>query len=60
MILGYEAEHAAFVGAVLTGLANLDKHKEAFEANNNPNIQLISIEEARDLGIRPIASKRKK
>ncbi len=57
---GYEAEHAAFVGAVLTGLANLDKHKEAFEANSNPNIQLISIEEARDLGIRPIASKRKK
>lgn len=56
----YEAEHAAFVGAVLVGLAALEKHKEQFDAATDPNTQLISIEEARDLGIRPIASKRKK
>ena len=56
----YESEHAAFVGAVLTGMGSLEEHEEQFQSGIDPNTQLISIVEARDLGIRPIASKRKR
>jgi hypothetical protein len=55
LIQGFEASYATFGNAIETGNASLEEHAEAFEDGNNPATQLISIKEARKLGIAPIA-----
>ncbi len=50
------ASTKTFLNAVEIGNANLEENAEAFEDNSDPNIQLISIDEWRKLGIAPLAS----
>lgn len=45
-----------FSQAMETGIASLEKHAEAFESGEDPSIQLISVAEAREFGIMPIAT----
>jgi hypothetical protein len=45
-----------FTQAVDIGNKNLEKHADDFESGDNPNIQMISVADARTLGIMPIAS----
>lgn len=45
-----------FSNAMETGIASLEKHAEAFDSGEDPNIQMISVAEARELGIMPIAT----
>lgn len=55
LIRGFEASYATFGNALETGSASLEEHADALEDGSDPDIQLISIEEARELGIAPIA-----
>lgn len=55
LLKGFEASYLTFGNAIETGTASLEEHAEAFEDGSDPNIQLISIQEARKLGIAPIA-----
>jgi hypothetical protein len=52
----FEASYKTFTSAIESGTADLEKHADDFESEEDPNIQLISISEARKLGIMPIAS----
>ncbi len=52
----FEASFKTFESAIGVGTQNIAEHKEAFESGDNPNTQLISIKEARELGVMPIAS----
>ena len=54
------ASFKTFEAAIDAGLESLEEHMEAFDAGDDPNVQLISIEDARDLGIMPLASGKKK
>ncbi len=55
LIKGFEASYTTFSNAIDTGCASLEEHAEAFEDASDPDIQLISIKDARELGIAPIA-----
>lgn len=50
------ASMMTFLNAIDAGNASLEKHAEAFEDATNPNIQIISVREARKLGIMPLPS----
>lgn len=50
------ASMKTFLNAVEAGNASLEEHAEAFDDATDPNIQLISIAEWRELGIMPLAS----
>jgi len=50
------ASYKTFSSAIEAGTASLDEHAEAFDSGEDPDIQLISISDARELGITPIAS----
>ena len=52
----FEASFATFENALGVGSATIAEHKDAFLSEEDPNIQLISIKDARDLGIMPIAT----
>jgi hypothetical protein len=52
----HAASAATFLAAVEAGNASLEEHADDFENGEDPAIQCISISEARELGIRPIAS----
>jgi hypothetical protein len=52
----FAASAKTFLNAMETGMASLQKHEEAFGSGEDPAIQLISISESREMGIRPIAS----
>jgi hypothetical protein len=56
----FQASYKTFSSAVETGNEALEEHAEAFESEEDPNIQLISISDARELGIMPIASGQEK
>ena len=56
----FQASYKTFSHAVQTGNATLEEHADAFAADEDPNIQLISIAAARELGIMPIASSQEK
>ncbi|MFN0078096.1 MAG: hypothetical protein ACKVY0_16695 [Prosthecobacter sp.] len=56
----FQASYKTFSNAVKTGNAALEENAEAFENEEDPNIQLISINDARELGIMPIDSTRDK
>jgi len=50
----FSASLKTFQKAVASGNANLEKHADEFESQEDPDIQLISISDARDLGIMPL------
>lgn len=52
----FQASYKTFSNAVQTGNATLEKNMRAFIRGVDPDTQLISISEARELGIMPIAS----
>ncbi len=52
----FKASYKTFASALEEGTANLEKHAEEFESGEDPDIQLISISDARELGIMPIPS----
>jgi len=52
----FQASYKTFSNAVKTGNAALKENAEAFETEEDPEYQLISISDARELGIMPIAS----
>jgi len=59
----FKASYKTFANAVKIGNANLKKYKDKLEAEDDdadPDVQIISIPEARDLGIMPIPSLRDK
>lgn len=52
-----ETGHTSFAKAILLGTKTVAENAEKFESVEDPNTQLISIAEAREMGIRPIAMK---
>lgn len=56
----FNASFKTFTNAIDAGNESLDEHSEAFDSGDDPDVQLISIEDARDLGIMPLASGKKK
>lgn len=52
----FKASYKTFGTAVKVGNASLKKYAAEFESEEDPNIQIISIPDARDLGITPIAT----
>lgn len=52
----FQASYKTFSNAVQTGNASLEENMDAFLDEDEPDTQLISISEARELGIMPIAS----
>ena len=55
----FKASYKTFTSAVSIGNANLKKYKDKLDAEDDdadPDIQIISIPDARDLGIMPIPS----
>lgn len=51
-----EASMKTFLNAMETGIASLDEHAEAFDSGEDPDTQIISIRDAREFGIMPLAS----
>ncbi|MDZ4287313.1 MAG: hypothetical protein U0984_05115 [Prosthecobacter sp.] len=51
-----QKSYKTFSRAVATGNRQLQEHVDDFESGDDPNIQLISISDARELGITPLAS----
>lgn len=45
-----------FSSALEAGIDSLEKHSEHFDSGEDPNIQMISVADARKLGIMPIAT----
>lgn len=56
----HNASFKTFEAAVNAGNESLEEHAEAFDEGDDPEVQMISIEEARELGIMPLASGKKK
>ncbi|MDZ4406332.1 hypothetical protein [Prosthecobacter sp.] len=52
----FQQSYKTFSNAVETGNEALEEHADEFESEEDPNIQLISISDARELGIMPIAT----
>lgn len=52
----FQASFKTFESALEVGTATIMEHAEAMISEEDPNIQMISIKDARDLGIMPIAS----
>jgi hypothetical protein len=51
-----ETAFACFASALASGDAQLEEHAEGFESAEDPDIQMISVNEARKMGIKPIAT----
>jgi len=56
----FQASFKTFSNAIDAGNASLEEHAEALDSGEDPNIQLISISDARELGIMPIATGQEK
>ncbi|MCB1243717.1 MAG: hypothetical protein KDN04_13355 [Verrucomicrobiae bacterium] len=52
----FAASLKTFASAIAAGSATMDEHAEDLESGENPDTQLISVSDARELGIMPIAS----
>ncbi len=50
----FTASLKTFKKAIATGNASLEEHADKFESEEDPDVQLISISDARDLGIMPL------
>ena len=53
----FAASAQTFLNAIETGTASMLKHEKGLQSDEKPDTQLISITDARELGIRPIASR---
>lgn len=60
MLREFQDSYKTFSHAVLTGNATLKEHADEFESADDPDVQIISISEARELGITPLASPEEK
>lgn len=56
----FTASFKTFSHAVKAGNESLEEHAEAFDSGEDPDAQIISIAEVRELGIMPIASGRER
>jgi hypothetical protein len=56
----FQASFDTFQTALGTGSGCLEEHADDMLSGDDPDTQLISIKEARDFGIMPIASGREK
>ena len=54
----FQKSYKTFGNAVKIGNANLKKYADKFDDENEPDVQLISIPDARDFGIMPIPTSR--
>lgn len=52
----FEASYATFAAALEAGLEHFTKNEEAFLSQEDPNVQLISISAAREMGIVPLSA----
>ena len=52
----FSASYKTFVSALEQGKAHYTENEKAFESNDDPNTQLISITEARNLGVMPLSA----
>lgn len=52
----FEKSLQTYAHALEVGTTSLEKHADVIDAGDNPNIQMISVSDARELGIMPIAS----
>jgi hypothetical protein len=52
----FEKSHATFVAALEAGLNTIEENKDGFKSQDNPDIQLISISEARNMGVMPLGA----
>jgi hypothetical protein len=56
----FEASFETFQNALAAGSASIVEHAELLQSGESPDTQMISVSEARELGIMPIASGREK
>ncbi len=56
----FSASYKTFVAALERGQELYREHEEAFESNEDPDTQLISISEARNLGVMPLSASKDK
>ncbi len=56
----FAASLKTFSAALSTGDERIKEHKDAFESEDDPDIQLISISAARKLGVMPLGAERPK
>jgi hypothetical protein len=54
----FKESYETFLSAIDTGNTALEENAEAFDSEEDPDTQLISISDARELGITPIASEK--
>jgi len=52
----FSASYATFVSALEKGKENYTEHEAAFASNEDPETQLISISEARAMGVMPLSA----
>ena len=52
----FSASYATFVSALERGKENYTQNEAAFASNEDPDTQLISISEARDMGVMPLSA----
>jgi hypothetical protein len=52
----FKDSYKTFINAIATGNATIEEHADAFESEEDPDTQFISITDAREIGITPIAS----
>jgi hypothetical protein len=52
----FAASLKTFGRALQAGIEQMEEHAEALDSGEDPDIQMISIEDARELGIMPLAS----
>ena len=56
----FSASYATFVSALEKGEQNYSDNEAAFESKEDPNTQLISISEARNMGVMPLGASSEK
>ena len=56
MLCNVAASHATFVSALEAGKDQITAHSEAFQSNDDPDTQLISISAARAMGVMPLGA----
>ena len=52
----FAASYATFISALEAGKNQITEHSEAFESNDDPDTQLISISAAREMGVMPLGA----
>ena len=52
----FAASHATFISALEAGKNQITEHSEAFDSNDDPDTQLISISAAREMGVMPLGA----